>query len=196
MEFARQLQLAQAGIRCVFPHGAQQHVSLLRRRSVPAWFQQNMTQQSEGDLDAVSASEQALHEIVDAEARAIGSQHVYLGGFSQGAAMALIVGLRYPQPLGRLILYASYLLRGVDVSPARYPANAETPLWIGHGRTDAVIALRQGLRVLISTAARGHAVAWHVYPGGHASFEGAADDLRRYLQCAVEAERHLSEVTT
>ena len=38
------------------------------------------------------------------------SKKVLLGGFSQGAAMALLCGLEYPKPLGGLLIFSGFFL--------------------------------------------------------------------------------------
>jgi phospholipase/carboxylesterase len=125
---------------------------------------------------------------VAAESAAAGSKRVVLAGFSQGAAMALIAGLRYPERLGGIILYDPYTPAELPLADTRSPANADLPVWIGHGRYDWIIpaVVGEGVRDLLLSW--GHPVSWreyHDYPNTHEPFSGAAGDLRAFLDEVV-----------
>jgi phospholipase/carboxylesterase len=90
-------------VRFVFPHAPVRPVTVNNGMAMRAWYDiygfDLMAQQDEkgirasiGHLDALIARE---HE------RGIPSERILLAGFSQGGAIALAGGLRYPEKAGR-----------------------------------------------------------------------------------------------
>jgi phospholipase/carboxylesterase len=180
-DLVRRLGLQAFGVRNVFPRAPEQHVSMFTGDTVPAWFEQKIADLKQADLKELHASERKLHALVAAESQRIGADRIFLAGFSQGAALALIAGLRYPERLGGLVLYAPYMLKKVGLAGSRSPSNLAVPIWIGHGRQDFVVSVRQGGWVRNALRKWGYTVFWHMYEGAHETFGGAVDDVRRFF---------------
>lgn len=185
---ARQSDLPRAGVRNVFPRAPRQSLGLRGNERARAWFRQRIFALEHADLPTLLATESRLRDLVAAESAAAGSKRVLLAGFSQGAAMALIAGLRYPERLGGIILYDPYTPAELPLSSTRSPANADLPIWIGHGRYDWIVPAFVGEGVRDLLLSWGHPVSWreyHDYPNTHEPFSGAARDLRAFLDEVV-----------
>lgn len=101
----------------------------------------------EDDEAGIARSRDYFHSLIDAEvAKGIPSNRIVIGGFSQGGAMSLISGLTYKDKLGGIFGLSCYLLlqsKIKDMIPADNP-NAATPIFMGHGDADQVVAHRYG----------------------------------------------------
>jgi phospholipase/carboxylesterase len=112
-----------------------------------------------------AAREQVLRLVEQVESR-LPAKRVVLGGFSQGAMLALDVALHRPKPPGGLILMSGTLIAASEWEP-RFASLRGVPVLQSHGRTDGLLpfsiaeALRDKLR------AAGAEVEWHDFVGGH-----------------------------
>jgi len=68
-----------------------------------------------------------------------GAQHVILGGFSQGAAMSVLTGLRYEQQLAGIICTSGYALFSEDISAHLGSHARDVPVWAYHGLDDSMV---------------------------------------------------------
>jgi phospholipase/carboxylesterase len=89
-----------------------------------------------------------------------------LGGFSQGAMLALDVALHRPKPPSALLLMSGTLLAESEWSP-RLPTLAGVPIVLSHGRNDGLLpfSIAELLRDRLREA--GAVVDWHPFVGGH-----------------------------
>jgi phospholipase/carboxylesterase len=96
----------------------------------------------------------------------IPDDQLVLGGFSQGAMLALDVALHREKPPAGLILMSGTVIAESEWTP-RLPSLAGVPVIQSHGRHDMLLpfsvaeALRDKLR------AAGAKVDWHQFVGGH-----------------------------
>ncbi|MGQ0657163.1 MAG: alpha/beta hydrolase [Chromatiales bacterium] len=121
------------------------------------------------DEVGIRDSARLLGEYIGREvAGGIGSEHIVLAGFSQGGAIALFAGLRYPQPLAGILALSTYLPLPVTLRTEAHPANANIPVLMAHGTADPVIATLQGEPSASLLRACGYHVEWRTYPMAHA----------------------------
>ena len=77
---------------------------------------------------------------LDSERQILGqSGKLFLGGFSQGAAMSLHIGLDKISYLSGLFAFSGYLFKETSLN---YP---QTPILITHGKDDEVISMEQAV---------------------------------------------------
>jgi phospholipase/carboxylesterase len=189
LDLAQRLELSRNGVRSVVPLAPDRHVSMTGKQ-VPSWFQQDPFELFEADPVSFEAAANAAGLLVRQEASLVPAEDIVLCGFSQGAALALIVGLRYAERLGGLALFAPYPLNQGELRQTRSAAGLGTPLWIGHGRDDLVVPaqLVQGLSDRLSRG--GYAVDLNFFAGGHDPFCGAgAGDLGEFILPASARRR-------
>jgi len=132
------------GVRFIFPHAPLRQVTLAQGASIRAWF--DITSLSvagiNSDEKAIYASQKAIEALIEQEiARGIPSQNIVLAGFSQGGAMALQCGLRYPQTLAGILVLSGFLPLADNLKAEKTLANQNTPILMLHGELDNVIPL-------------------------------------------------------
>ena len=95
-----------------------------------------------------------------------GTDRLVIGGFSQGAMLALDAALHRPSPPAGVILMSG-TITAEPVWQARLPSLAGVPVLQSHGRGDPLLpfALAELLRDQLRAA--GAIVHWHAFPGGH-----------------------------
>lgn len=157
-------------VRFVFPHAPERPVTINGRYVMPSWYDIRHLdfvapdREDEADIHASSAAVAAL--IAREEARGVPADRVVLAGFSQGGAIALHLGHRYPRTLAGILALSTYLVRP-DALAEGAPANAATPVFFGHGRFDDVVPLFAGRRAYEAYATPGRDARWAEYAMGH-----------------------------
>ena len=181
---AQELDLSAVGaVRFVFPHAPVRPVTLNGGMAMRAWYDilgaDLARREDEPGLRQSMADVQAL---IDREAaRGIPPARTVLMGFSQGCAMALLTGLRAPQRLAGLVGLSGYLPLAATTAAERSAANAGVPLFLAHGRFDAMVTLARGTASRDALAALGYAIAWHDYPMEHSVCPEEIADLNDWL---------------
>jgi phospholipase/carboxylesterase len=160
-------------VRFVLPHAATRPVTINGGFVMRAWYDIlaldfSGVRESERDIQGSSAQIRALIE--RERASGLASERIALVGFSQGAAMALHVGVRAHERLAGIAVLSGYmLLGGKTLADERAPANATTPTLFCHGRHDPIVPMFLGkaahdqLRALDAE----RPLAWHDYAMGH-----------------------------
>lgn len=173
-----------APIRFVFPHAPSIPVTLNSGYVMPAWYDilgANLVSQQ--DTSGIQKSERDIVALIENEvARGIAYDRIVLAGFSQGCAMALHTGLRFPHKLAGIMALSGYLPLADRFSSERHAANATTPIFMAHGTQDPVVVLARGEDSRNALAAMGHPVQWHTYPMGHSVHPQEVKDISRFLQ--------------
>jgi len=158
-----------AALRFVFPHAPVRTITLCNGERMRGWYDlRNVDRQQQQDEEAIRASCDAVCALLRREReRGIPSHRILLGGFSQGAAMSLFIGPRYPETLAGIVALSGYRLIAPRFEAERQACNQRTPLFLAHGTRDPVIAVREGELARDMLCAAGYAVEWHTYPIGH-----------------------------
>jgi len=104
-----------------------------------------------------------------------------LAGFSQGGAVSLYTGLRYPERLAGLLALSCYLPLAGTLAAERAPANAGAPIFMAHGLEDGVLPIGMGLESREKLKALGFAVEWHQYRMAHSVCQPEVADIREFL---------------
>lgn len=131
------------GVKFILPHAPSIPVTVNGGAVMPAWFDiLEIDIERKVDEDGIEASADAIRELIQTQLDAgVPAESIVLAGFSQGGVMALHVGLSYPEKLGGIICMSTFLgLEKVVESPSAV-ANANTPIFWGHGTHDPVIPL-------------------------------------------------------
>ncbi len=165
-----QLELGAAGpVRWLLPRAPVRPVTLNGGYEMRAWYDILGTQAERREDEAgLRESMREVHALIDRErARGVPANRIVLGGFSQGCAMTLLAGLRYPERLGGLLGMSGYLPLAATTASERHMANAGVPIFLAHGRRDAVIALDRAVTSRDALTQLGYPVEWHEYPMEH-----------------------------
>ena len=120
----------------------------------------------EDDEEGILRSRDYIHSLVDAEvAKGIPANRVVVGGFSQGGALSLLAGTTYKSQLGGIFGLSCYLLlqkKLKDIIPTDNP-NQNTPIFMGHGDADQVVAHKYGKASADELVKHGYKVDFRTY---------------------------------
>lgn len=169
------------GLRVELPHAPPRPVTVNNGLSLRAWYDIASPALTEAvDWDGIRESAGHVGERVRAAAERCGdSRRVVLGGFSQGAVMALWTGLGLDLPLGGIAALSGYL----PGDPVIAEAQRQTPLFLAHGEADPLIPFALGQQAHRRLPELGAAEPeWHAYALEHAVSEAEAGDLRGWLE--------------
>ena len=160
------------GVRYVFPHAPSMPVTINGGWVMPAWYDILSLEHVEHreNESHIRASARCIEALVQREhQRGVPAERIVLAGFSQGAAMALHVGLRYEQPLAGILALSGYLVLGSRLADERSQANRETPLFLGHGTLDPIVPLTLGERTrdVLRESSPSSPLTWHTFRMEH-----------------------------
>lgn len=120
------------------------------------------TAQEAASRVAVAHTVQAL-----AAARGVPPSRTVLGGFSQGAILALSLLRTRPELMRAALVLHGRLLPEVDALAAPAAALQDRDLWVSHGRQDTVIPPASAAAIRAWAARQPLRLAGGDYPGGH-----------------------------
>lgn len=95
--------------------------------------------------------------------------------------MTLLTGLRHAERLAGLVGLSGYLPLAGHTAAERSPANADTPIFLAHGRDDPMIAMERAVASRDALRALGYPVQWHDYDMAHSVCMEEIEDLNRWL---------------
>ena len=170
-------------IRFIFPHAPSLPVTINGGYVMPAWYDiHGADLLSRQDAAGIRRSEQAIQALITQEiARGIAPECVVLAGFSQGCAMALHTGLRYPKKLAGIMALSGYLPLAETFAAERTEVNANTPIFMAHGSQDPVVIPARGEATRDLLTGLGYAVQWHSYPMPHSVHPREISDIGAFL---------------
>ena len=156
---------AESGIHFIFPNAPIQAVTINGGMEMRAWYDiLEMSLERKVDVAGIYQSEHMLRQLIDQEiAKGIPSEQILLVGFSQGGVIALHTGLRYPHKLAGIIGLSTYLPTLEQLKTERSRANYGTPIFMGHGILDSVVAIESGKGVFNALIDLDYKVEWHDY---------------------------------
>jgi lysophospholipase-2 len=202
------LQRRQPGLRIVCPHASSRPVTLNGGMDMPAWYDiaslggptPNGDTGRTQDWDGLEESRRAVLRLVAQEAARVPLGRIFLGGFSQGAAVSLFTLLREyatddapsdapdATQLGGVVALSGYVpcherLMRAGAFPGTEGRRVPR-VFVAHGTADAVVQLRwHTLSVGWLTEMLGSApLAVRTYDGmGHASCAKELSDVSSFL---------------
>ena len=152
-------------LRAVYPHAAQQPVTINGGMVMPSWYDLLATSPRRNiDSQQLAVSVQRIHTLIDQQiAAGIDSRRILLAGFSQGGAVAYEAAFSYPQPLAGLMALSTYIARPLQINAA----NQHLPVLIAHGDYDGVVSPELGEEACQWLSAQGITPESHRYPLAH-----------------------------
>lgn len=176
------------GVRVVLPHAPELPVTINAGLRMPAWY--DIAALDFGfreDAAGIRSSQRQLEALLAREiAAGIPPQRIVLAGFSQGGAIVLHTGLRYPQPLAGILALSTYLPLRDTLADEAATANHATPILMLHGTLDPVVplALAQASRDFL--VGQGYAIDWHTWPMQHAVCAAEVQVISAWLTRLLE----------
>lgn len=171
-------------IKFIFPNAPVMPVTINNGYEMRAWFDiYSLSLQSKIDIDGIESSVKAIEHLIEQEIQSrIKTENIILAGFSQGAAIALYTGLRYPDRLGGIIALSGYLPLADKVLAAASQANSQIPVFLGHGTEDPIVPYALGKATYSALHQASYPVTWRSYPMPHSVCTEEIRDISLWLQ--------------
>jgi phospholipase/carboxylesterase len=179
--------LDRRALRFVFPHAPLQPVTINGGYVMRAWYDIGYEDLSlKEDEKGVRDSQAAIERLIEREkARGIATARIALAGFSQGGAIALQCGLRYPERIAGIIALSTYLPLPDKVIGERSEANRETPILMAHGIEDPIVPLKLAQASCTKLLNLGYRVEWHEYEMPHSVCAEEIAQIAKWLRDMV-----------
>jgi len=184
----RELDLpSELAVRFVFPHAPMIPVTLNSGYVMRAWYDISFDGVNKRpDNQGIRSSQAAIEQLIAREkTRGIPARRIVMAGFSQGGAVTLQTGLRHAERLAGLMVLSSYLPLGETLAAEGSPANADVPIFMAHGREDAVIAIDLAERSVEKLRELAYPVDWHEYPMQHSVCLEEIADISAWLKTVL-----------
>lgn len=181
---AEQLDLSSVGpVRFLFPNAPVMPVTINGGYQMPAWYDilgANLT--AGQDEKGMRQTQAAVNKLIEREtSRGMPANRIVVAGFSQGCAMALMAGLRYPERLAGIMGLSGYLPLAHTLAAERSAANAGLPVFLAHGKRDGVVPLAAATATRDALTAQGYPVDWHAYDMEHSVCMEEIADMNQWL---------------
>jgi phospholipase/carboxylesterase len=179
-----QLQLpSHYAIRFIFPNAPVRPITINQGYQMPGWYDIRSLNISDQEDEAGIKESSAIlkHLCEEQEALGIESNRIVVAGFSQGGAIALHCGCRYPRPLAGIMVLSSYLALADSLNDEISEDMPETSVFIGHGRQDEVVSYDAGQQCLEQLENNDVPAIWHEYDMGHAVCPHEIQHIRNWL---------------
>lgn len=180
----KQLALSAVGpVRFVFPNAPVIAVTVNGGYRRPAWYDiLNTDLVRREDEAGLRKSQTAIEAVLAREkSRGIPANRTVIAGFSQGCAMALMTGLRHSERLAGIVGLSGYLPLADKTATERHAANAQTPIFMAHGRQDPVVQLTRAIASRNALQTLGYKVQWTDYAMEHSVCPEEITDLNQWL---------------
>ena len=179
-----QLQLPdEMTIRFIFPHAPVRPITLNQGYAMRGWY--DLYGISPGDPEdetGINETSQNIEQLCQFQQHdGIDSRRIIIAGFSQGGAIALHCGLRYPQPLAGILALSTYLCLPDKLAEEIGPHACTTPVFMAHGKQDDVLAYEFGQLSKERLLAQHIPVEWHSYDMAHSVSMPEIIDIGRWL---------------
>jgi phospholipase/carboxylesterase len=179
-----QLQLpSDYAIRFIFPHAPVRPITINQGYQMSGWYDvSSLSIVDEEDEAGIKESSAILKRMCEAqEAVGIAAERIVVAGFSQGGAIALHCGCRYPKPLAGIMALSSYLALPGSLADEIDESSVETPVFMAHGRQDDIVAYQNGMHSKALLEANNMDVLWHEYDMAHAVCLEEIQHIRQWL---------------
>jgi phospholipase/carboxylesterase len=170
-------------VRVVLPHAPRRAVTINNGMVMRAWYDISAADfRAFEDEPGIHDSARLLGALIQREIEhGVPAERILLAGFSQGGAVVLHTGLRYPQRLGGILVLSAYLPLAASLPAERSAANADIPIMLAHGRQDPVVPMPWAMRSRDYLEQLGYTVEWRDYPMPHAVCAQEIGDIRDWI---------------
>lgn len=156
-------------VRFIFPHAPIRPISINQGYEMPGWYDiynQDIVS-GEDEAGIIETSEIIQQLCIEQEALGIAANRIILAGFSQGGAIALYCGLRYPNALAGIMALSTYLPLHAHLDKTASSSQKNTDIFMAHGTRDDVVTPQFGKQSYTLLKEAGYAINWHEYAMPH-----------------------------
>lgn len=175
---------ANHGVRFIFPHAPIRPITINGGAEMRGWYDiAELALERKTDEQGIRDSASAVAALLDHEIQlGIASTRIVLAGFSQGGAIALHLGLRYPKRLAGIVALSTYLPLSHHLAAEAASSQAHLPIFIGHGIDDEMVAEKLGKTAADTLAAAGYQIEYHTYSMQHSVSPEEIRDVSIWLK--------------
>jgi len=171
-------------VKFIFPHAPVRPVTLNNGYEMRSWFDifslDGANNANEDDiLTAVGWITKLINEEVK---QGVPAEKIVLAGFSQGGAIAIHTGLRYPKKLAGIMMLSTYIPFQEALFDQRSKQQSGINIFAAHGVLDAVIPLQSWQNYVPKLKELGFNVEAHSYPMEHSVLPSEIRDISLWLQ--------------
>lgn len=173
--------------RFIFPNAPERELSLRPGYPTRAWFDilsPDFT--SKEDLPGLARMHLRISQIInDIVSSGLLAERIFIGGFSQGAAMALYSSLRQARTLAGCIALSGFLPGESVLEREMTPGGRATPVYMAHGAFDSVVnpLLAQHSADVVERYA--DAMIWREYDMDHELCAAELSDIAQFMNTAI-----------
>ena len=155
-----------------------------------SWFSiTNFPMRSKKDYNFKQAEtvKKDIEKVIEEEAKLIDGKYenIYIGGFSQGGCLSLLVGLTFEHLIGGVIALSSYLFPEIEIKDDKKDLN----IFVGHGEEDNVITYSTSMEEM-KRVEHFKGFVKHSYPGkSHTITYEEIDDIRNFLNDCMKKKK-------
>jgi phospholipase/carboxylesterase len=170
-------------LRFVFPHAPIRPVTLNGGMQMRAWYDifalgEDLHEKGED----IRESALLLNQLIQREEeKGIPSNRIVLAGFSQGGAVVLHCGLRYPKPLAGILALSAYLPLNETVAVEASSANKIIPILFANGTYDNIVLPEWGEGGYQKLIELGYPAKLNFYPMEHSVCDEEIRDIVKWL---------------
>lgn len=173
---------ARLRVRFVFPHAPVRPVTINMGMPMRAWYDILQLGGGQEDDAGLRASQALVEGLIEREkSRGVQARRIVLAGFSQGGAIALQTGLRYPERLAGVLALSTYLPLARTLAAERNAANRDLPVLMAHGTLDPMIPIARARESHAALEALGYPVDWREYAMPHSVCGEEIADIAAWL---------------
>jgi phospholipase/carboxylesterase len=171
-------------LRFIFPNAPVRPISINGGMAMRAWYDiLAFDRRAPQDEEGIRESAAAVGELIRREnERGIATDRIVIGGFSQGGAISLFAGPRYPEKLAGIMGLSCYMLLEDSLPAERMAANYKTSIFLAHGSQDPMVEIRRGNEARELLEAGGYPVEWHAYAMPHSVCPQEVLDIAAWLR--------------
>lgn len=170
-------------IRFIFPHAPVRPITINANIPMRAWYDiYSLEEIVQEDIKGIKKSEEDVKLLIQKQIEiGIPPENILLAGFSQGGAIALYTGLRYPKKLRGILSLSAYMPLINQLQEDIHQSNQKIPIFMAHGEYDQVLPMQFGIVTRDTLEKLNYPVEWHTYPMGHEVCFEEIQDVRQWL---------------
>lgn len=170
-------------IQFIFPNAPIQPVTCNNGFAMRSWY--DILELSEirkiNEQDLINTTD-VINQIIDHEVQqGTPPEKILLVGFSQGGAVALHTGLRYPATLAGILALSTYMPRADSIATEATDANRDITIHMAHGDQDDMVTPKASKKAFNDLKAHNYKVTWNNYPMGHELCLREIRDIGRWM---------------
>ena len=170
-------------VRVVLPHAPRRAVTINNGMVMRAWYDIRAADfMATEDGPGIRESARLLDALIQREVeRGVPAERILLAGFSQGGAVVLHTGLRYPRRLAGILVLSAYLPLAASLDAERSGENGDIPIMLAHGQQDPVVPMPWAQKSREHLQQLRYQVEWRDYPMPHAVCPQEIGDIRNWI---------------